>query len=334
MFQARLTDLDVDYLARDSRDLQVRWMNLTAVSRDLLSSLASVVRDLDESNELRSLVPIDVARGLVAIHDRIPPWSGVLSGLSRNALAIRQIFKKARDPNRLIFDDLPRLLSGSGNGEEANSAPHIAVRVREGLVELRNAYPAMLSRLRETLLTELKVPSTAPAMLAELRERAENIRDLGGDHRHEAFTMRVEKFEGSDSDMEEIAGLAAGKPVSAWVDTDVERATIEIADLARRFVHVEAFAHVKGRRDKRQAIAVVVGFSADSTPVHGEFEITDHEQPLVTALTKDIDEALKNGHDNPRHIVLAALATVSARYLESETPNNVTEDHTSDVIRY
>ena len=333
VFQARLTDLDVDYLARDARDLQVRWMNLTAVSRDLLSSLASVVRDLDKSNELRSLVPIDVARGLVAIHDQIPPWVGRTQWLSRNALAIRQNFKKARDPNRLIFDDLPRLLSGSGDGGEANSAPHIAACVREGLVELRNAYPAMLSRLRETLLAELKVPSTAPAMLAELRERAENIRHLGGDHRHEAFIMRVEKFEGSDSDMEDLAGLAAGKPVRSWVDTDVERATIELADLARRFVHVEAFAHVKGRRDKRQAMAVVVGFSSDSVPVHDEFEITDREQPLVNALTRDIDQVLRNGHDNPRHIVLAALATVSARYLDPEQLDNVTKEHHRDDNR-
>ena len=330
VFQARLTDLDVDYLARDPRDIQVRWMNLSSMSRDLLSSLASVVRDLDESNALRSLVPIDVARGLVAIHDRIPPWVGRTQRLSRNALAIRQIFRKAQDPNRLIFDDLPKVLSGSGNGGEANSGQHIATCVRDGLIELGNAYPAMLARLRETLLTELKVPSAAPAMLAELRERAKNIRRLGGDHRHEAFIMRVEQFEGNDGDMEDLAGLAVGKPVRSWVDTDVERATIELADLARRFVHVEAFAHVKGRRDKRRAMAVVIGFSADSVPVHDEFEITDREQPLVNALTMDIDQALKNGHDKPRHIVLAALATVSARYLGAEQQNKVTKDHSSD----
>ena len=35
----------------------------------------------------------------------------------------------------------------------------------DGLRELREAYPAMLHRLREILLTELDVPNTSEAML-------------------------------------------------------------------------------------------------------------------------------------------------------------------------
>ena len=61
--------------------------------------------------------------------------------------------------------------------------------MREGLIELREAYPSMLHRLRETLLAELEVPNASPPMLAELRARAENIRQLGGDHRLEAFIV-------------------------------------------------------------------------------------------------------------------------------------------------
>ena len=67
----------------------------------------------------------------------------------------------------------------------------IARRSRFGLVsgELRDAYPMMLSRLREVLLSELHVPNTSPAMLEELRARAKNVRELGGDHRLEAFII-------------------------------------------------------------------------------------------------------------------------------------------------
>ena len=319
VFQAQLSDLDVDYLARDPRDIQIRWMKLGSVSRDLLSSMAAVVRDLDATNDLKSLVPIDVARGLVAIHDRLEPWVGRTQRLSRNALAVRQVFKQARDPNRLIFDDLPKLVARSGNGADLDAARNIAGQVRDGLVELREAYPAMLARLREILLAELHVPSTAPSMLAELRERATNIRHLGGDHRHEAFIMRVEAFQGTERDLEELAGLAAGKPVRSWVDTDVERATIELANLARRFVHVEAFAHVKGRRDKRQAMAVVVGFDGVAVPVHGEFHVTDRDQPSIAALAEKIKELLDSNHRIDQRIVLAALASVSAQYLGDDS---------------
>ena len=82
-------------------------MDLSEVSRRLLSTMADVVRELDETNKLSHLEPIDVARGLVAIHDRLPPWVGRTQRLSRNAKQIRQLFKQAKDPNKLIFDDMP-----------------------------------------------------------------------------------------------------------------------------------------------------------------------------------------------------------------------------------
>ena len=57
IFQARVSDLDIDYLAKDPADVQLRWMNLTEVSRLLLSEMADVVRDLDKENELSHLEP-------------------------------------------------------------------------------------------------------------------------------------------------------------------------------------------------------------------------------------------------------------------------------------
>ena len=161
IFQARVSDLDIDYLAKDPAAVQLRWMDLTGVSRLLLSEMADVVRDLDEENELSHLEPLDVARGLVAIHDRLPAWVGRTQRLSHNAKHIRQLFKQAKDPNRLIFDDIPKVLDDvQGVGEE-EAMQRIAGQVREGLVELRQAYPAMLNRMREMLLAELQVPSAS-----------------------------------------------------------------------------------------------------------------------------------------------------------------------------
>ena len=76
VFQVRMTDLDTDYLAKDPGDIQLRWMDMSNVSRRLLSDMADIVRDMDSQNTLTNLEPIDVARGLVAIYDQLPPWVG------------------------------------------------------------------------------------------------------------------------------------------------------------------------------------------------------------------------------------------------------------------
>ena len=316
IFQARISDLDIDYLAKDSSDVQLRWMDLTGVSRRLLSAMADVVRELDEENELSHLEPIDVARGLVAIHDRLPPWVGRTQRLSRNAKHIRQLFKQAKDPNRLIFDDMPKVLDDAAGVSEEEATQQIADQVRAGLMELQQAYPAMLNRMRETLLAELQVPHASPAMLAELRDRAENIRELGGDHRLEAFIIRIARYEGSDEDMESLAGMAINKPPRDWVDPDIDRASMELAEMAQRFVRAESFARVKGRRDKRHAMAVVVGMEGRPTPVHAEFDVADQDRTEVKALMGRMDATLRKSGESRRNIILAALAELSARYLD------------------
>ena len=71
-----MTDLDTDYLAKDPSDVRVRWMNLSDASRVLLSNMADIVRGMDEQHDLAPMEPIDVARGLISIYDRLPPWVG------------------------------------------------------------------------------------------------------------------------------------------------------------------------------------------------------------------------------------------------------------------
>ena len=316
IFQARISDLDIDYLAKDPADVQLRWMDLTSVSRRLLSEMADVVRELDQENPLSHLEPIDVARGLVSIHDRLPPWVGRTQRLSRDAKHIRQLFKQAKDPNRLIFDDMPKVLDDTQGIGEEEAAQQIARQIRAGLIELRQAYPAMLNRMREMLLAELQVPNASPSMLAELRNRAENIRELGGDHRLEAFIVRLARFEGRDEDMESLAGMAINKPPRDWVDPDIDRASIELAEMAQRFVRAESFAHVKGRRDKRHAMAIVVGMEGRPEPIHAEFDVADQDRSGVRSLMASMETTLRNSGEARQNIILAALAELSARYLD------------------
>ena len=324
IFQARITDLDIDYLTNDPADVQVRWMNLSDASRRLLSELADVVRDLDEKNKLNHLEPIDVARGLVAIHDRLPPWTGRTQRLSRNAKRIRQLLKQANDPNRLIFDDIPNVLNEAPDIEDGEAIRQIANYVREGLSELRLAYPAMLNRMREMLLTELQVPNASPSMLAELHARADNVRELGGDHRLEAFIVRLGQFQGKNEDMEGLAGMAMNKPPQNWVDPDIDRAAVELADLAQRFMRAEAFARIKGRQDKRHAMAVVVGMDGQPQLVHDEFEITDLDRQAVYTLIERVEATLQENGEERRNIILAALAELSAKHLNSTTKRKQT----------
>jgi hypothetical protein len=290
-------------------------MDLSDLSRGLLSTMAEIVRDLDRNNTLVHLEPIDVARGLVAIYDQLPEWTKRTMRLSANAMRVRDLFKRAKDPNKFLFDDIPATLGEDlANGDEKRLG-RIVASVRDGLEELVNAYPAMLHRLRDIMLAELQVPNVAPQSLAELRARADNIRELSGDFRLEAFAGRLSQFDGHDSNFEGIASLAANKPPRDWVDPDLDQSAVDIADLAQRFLRAETYARVKGRPDKRQAIAVVIGINGRPTPMLEEFAVAESDRAEVNDLIERVTLAIADFDAKRRSLILAALAELSARYM-------------------
>ena len=128
--------------------------------------------------------------------------------------------------------------------------------------------------------------------------------------------MRLAQFLGTDSDMENLASMVANKPAQSWVDADIDRATVELADAAQRFMRLESFAHVKGRFDNRHSMAVTVGMGGQPTTVHDEFEVTSMDRPDVENVVSEIEKALRSAGEARRNVILAALAEVSALYLD------------------
>lgn len=88
--------------------------------------------------------------------------------------------------------------------------------------------------------------------------------------------------------------------------------------MAQKFIRSEAFARVKGRDDKRHAMAVVVGLGGRPSPIIEEFDVTDADRETVNNLVRLVEAALKTGPGGRKAITLAALAEVSARVMQRD----------------
>ncbi|MDO3380529.1 hypothetical protein [Geoalkalibacter halelectricus] len=325
IFQSRLRDIDVEVLAKKPADIQLRYMDLSEVSKKLLSGMADIVRELDETNVLKNLEPIDVARGLIAIYDNIHPWAQRTMHLTREAVRIRNLFKKANDPNKLLFNDIPGLLDTEVALENEQSVTAVIDFIYQGLKQLKEAYPTEINRLREIMLAELQVPNCSSQAMAALRQRAENIKDVSGDFRLEAFVVRLAAFTGTDEDIEGIASLATNKPPRNWIDNDIDRAKVEITALAQNFIRTESYARVKGRADKRHSLAVVVGINGRPTPIHQDFEVTDDDREQIDQIIGKLGKIIKGKNQVSRNVVLAALVEICAEFIRDnaeETSDN------------
>jgi hypothetical protein len=238
--------------------------------------------------------------------------------LSGPTIKIRLLFNKAKDPNKFLFDDIPATFGKNPDLIDDKQIAEIARAVKSGLLELKNSFPSMLEHMKDRLLNSLQVPNDSPQALQELRDRALNIRQVGGDLRFEGFVTQLVKFDGSQASIEGVIGFAAGKPVRDWIDQDIERATLELAELTQKFIRLEAFAHVKGRPNKRHALAVVVGVAGQHKPLIEEFDISDSEKVVAREIARSLSEKLNQTANGKRNLQLAVLAELGAKLMEEQ----------------
>lgn len=317
VFQSNFNELCVEFLARDAKDIGLRRVEMEGFVGDTLEALGSLLKVKGASE------PLIVARSIIGEFDALVPWTARTQSLSPQTLQVREILKRASDPNKLLFDDLPRLTKPMPDGNFDPNAT--ALLLRDALAELRAAYPKVLDELKDLVLQELDVRSPNENGLKDLRNRADNIRQVGGDLRLEAFVGRLTQFHGTREDMEGIAGVAVNKLPRDWNDGDRDRAAVGLAELATTFLKTETLARVKGRKDRRHALAVVVSKANMPHSLFREFEIADVDRQDVERLADSLDQTLSEADHQSREIILAALIEVTSKYLNYDEEHSVGE---------
>jgi hypothetical protein len=309
VFQPAMTDLDVDMLTSDATQIQLRWIDLNEEAQDLLKRIAAFAIVVDPTGPAKSGSPLDVARSLIAAFDRLPAWTRRTKSITPAAQKLAGMLRYANDPNRLLFEDV-QALKDKAKGSPVKKT--IAL-FTQAFTELQDAYPAMLLDLERTLLQELEVKDGKPHAI---RERAANLHQSTGDLRLKAFVQRLATYSGTGADMEGIASLAIDKKPSDWVDSDLTEARRRLGELAHDFKRLEETTRVAGRPDTRHRMAVIVPLEGASRAMHTEFVINAHDTVDINDIIEKLDATLQRASGTRKNIILAALAQLSARYME------------------
>lgn len=317
VFQASFNELCVEFLARDPKDIQLRRVEMEGFVGETLETLGDLLKVKGK------VEPLSVARTIIGEFDALVPWTSRTQSLSPETLKVREILKRASDPNKLLFDDLPRLTEPREDG--SFDASKTAVLLRDALAEMRAAYPKVLEDLKDLMLRELDVRSQSEDAFKSLRDRADNIRHVGGDLRLEAFVGRLTQFHGTREDMEGLAGVAVNKLPRDWNDGDRERAAVGLTELATEFLKAETMARVKGRKDGRHAMAVVVSKENMPHSLFQEIQVSDVDWSDVEALVENLDRTLNESDHQRREVILAALIEVTSKYLNTSAKDRVGE---------
>jgi hypothetical protein len=327
VYRPSIDDLFVEVLMKSPSDIDLRRMDFSDVGQKILAGVCDTLnrisdeeKPLDETSE-----PLEIARRLVSLVVNLPPWVLRTRQLSKNTIHLRELIKNANDPNKVLFDDLPHLFKEHEDSLSKGDVQPIIEEIERSLQEMVEAYPNLIKELHQELIDELQVKVDSVLGYEEMNVRAKNIMHISGDFKLDAFAARLANYTGKNDDIEGIASLAADKPTRDWIDLDVSRAKLRIAELAQQFNHNEAYGRVHNREDYRQAVAFMVGLNGKPKTYVKEFTIKKNQHVEVGEIEGLIKDAL-NGHmkDKPE-LLLAALANIGAEVLESTEPDDIIE---------
>lgn len=240
-FLHRFGASDFQRLIKGPQNFEIQHCQIAGVRLEVFDAL---LQSFASGPSGRRLDLLDVVRPLCQFAAQLPEYTRKASVLSPIALSVRSALLDAREPLRLLFDELPRACECQpfepGAPLRARDAKLFVGRLQEAIEELRQAYELLLQRIRDRIGHGLGQPSFDRVGIAS---RAARVSLVASEPRLRTFALRLRDPGLSDNAWAEALGsYIAAKPPAKWLAADVARFEAEAGMLAEHFAKTEAAA--------------------------------------------------------------------------------------------
>jgi hypothetical protein len=190
---------------------------------------------------------LGIVRPLVRVVKDLPDYVAKTKRIGEHAQRVLRAMKEARQPDRLLFVDLPVAcgfvaFEASGKADAGQVADYFQ-RLRHAFAELQRAYPDLLAEIQRLILAAFSQEGPIGPARKNIEHDARYVLNIAVDQKLKAFLMRVSDATTEDSTwLESISTLLAGKPPTHWDDQDRARFEVQLSASARTFDHFKTLA--------------------------------------------------------------------------------------------
>ena len=266
---------------------------------------------------------LTVVTPLIHFIAELPKYTLITQTLSDAAKNLRLAVLNAREPDELLFKQLPEALNFPVFGTETADSATVSQffnTLQSTLSELGRAYDDLLNDVKQLLAEAFTLQPTEDELRTELANRAEPLLSIAIETHLKGFLIRAGDG-GLDFTawLEALATFLAGKPPTSWGDADKARFEINLAELARKFRHFEAISYEKRKHAELTAGEPIrVGITAPNQPEQERvvtLPSTADEQ--ATQIEAEIRKIFENHNvaDNPE-LHIAILARISQKWMQ------------------
>lgn len=261
-------------LVKRPESFEIQYCKIEGIRTDVFEKLLALLEL--KTSESKKAELLDVVRPLCTFIAKLPGYVHNTKKLSQEALTVRDVILSAREPVKLLFDDLPKACGFDVFTADSNIKNELirdfVKKLKKALDELKSAYPELKEHLKKQLQDSFFIPGSFSQARQMLAERSMRILVSITEPKLKAFCLRlVDDNLPEDEWIESLGSYLALKPPSKWHDIEEDMFDRELTQLITRFHHVESIIFSKVKNTKTST-----GIRLSITQSDG----TEHEQVI------------------------------------------------------
>ena len=231
---------ECERLLRAPERFAVQRYRLDESRQQMLYEYATLFDKTIDPADVNSVMAL---RPMLSFIKQLPKYTRLTSHLSPEAIAVRETLLASREPQPLLFKDLPKALEFTSHIGDSEGIAAYFDRLKKSLAELESAYRQRLQQVEKQMFDALLLPSDEKAARMEIAERCGILMNWVSDLRLKAFAQRLSNTELVHREwIESVAALVSNSPPRNWNDQDVLHFDVALANIVGQFKRTEDVA--------------------------------------------------------------------------------------------
>ncbi len=252
-----VTDISIpvfERLIRSPEKFELKRFRMSGIRSEVFSQFLTLISKPSPETGLLNL--LTVVKPLVRFVTKLPRYTMLTQELSHEAIELRKAVSNAREPDALLFVQLPHALGFDAFGSYDEMDPITVGRffnaLRGVLSELIRAYGDLLDSVAGLIVSAFSLRGNNEEIRLELYRRAESLLDLTIETKLKGFFLRVcdEELDFNEW-LEAIGTYIVQKPPTSWNDSDKTQFQMDLAELAKKFHHFEVVSFERQKKTGR-----------------------------------------------------------------------------------
>lgn len=328
-FIPKLTLPILERLCKKPATFTVQLCRIGEVRSQVIEKLAKTLLPENIASDKKHFEVLTLVRPLARFAAELDQFTKLTRRLSPKAQKIRQALIAAREPDTLLFKQLPEACGFKAITSETElssvDAELFAKKLQEGVSEIKRAYPDLLLEIEQMLASAFRIEKSGDDLRKELTIHVQLLSGYAVSPKLKSFILRAGDEETDFRVwLESLAALLGSKPLPMWHDDDIAQFEINLAEIARSFANLESLTFELKNR-KPEELTGDTEFLRLSLTRLGETEkeevlsINGEEKQRVRELEETVEEVFRNaGLNGNVKLRLTVLANLSYKLMQKE----------------